>query len=90
MLATIDTTAVATTIKHLIAMAATERVVIAEVLRRFPDLISSAQLSAGLQDAAVAAERQVARRNCGDNSEPPAYLRGACKRTTYPESAGRS
>jgi len=60
MLATADTTAVVTIIKHLIAMGTTERVVMAEFLRRFPD-ISSAELSAALQDAAAAAERQAAR-----------------------------
>jgi hypothetical protein len=61
LLATIDTTAIVAIIKHLIAIGATERVVVTEFLRRFPDMSSA--LSAALQDAAAAAERQTARRS---------------------------
>ena len=54
----IDTTQVATEIRHLIAVGTTERDLIASIARWFPDL-TSAELSEALQDATVAAERRV-------------------------------
>jgi hypothetical protein len=52
-----DTTAVVDAFRQLIAIGATEREFLAEVLRRFPD-ISSAELSAAMQDAMAAALRE--------------------------------
>ena len=56
----IDTTPVATEIRHLITTGATEHELLARVARRFPDL-TTAELSEALQDATAAAERRVAR-----------------------------
>jgi hypothetical protein len=56
----IDTTTIATEIRHLIASGRTERTLLAAVARRFPDL-TSAELSQALQDATAAAEKAATR-----------------------------
>jgi hypothetical protein len=56
----IDTTQVATEIRHLIAAGTTERELLVRVAARFPDL-TPAELSEAMQDATAAAERRVAR-----------------------------
>ena len=53
----IDTTQVATEIRHMITTGATERDLPVAVARRFPDLTSE-ELSQALQDATAAAEKQ--------------------------------
>jgi hypothetical protein len=55
----LDSTQVATEIRHLIAAGATERELLVKVARRFPGL-TSAELSEALQDATAAAERRMA------------------------------
>jgi hypothetical protein len=55
-----DTTAVVEAIRQLIVIGASEREFLTEVLRRFPD-ISSAELSAAMQDAMAEAEKYALR-----------------------------
>jgi hypothetical protein len=61
----LDTTPVAITIRHLISTGTPERELLAAVARHYPEL-TSAELSAALQEATTAAERhavEVARRH---------------------------
>ena len=58
----IDVTDVATQIRHLISMGATERELGALMARHHPDL-DRKEFVAALQDATAAAERQAARRH---------------------------
>ena len=55
----LDTTQVATEIRHLITAGTAEQDLLVRVARRFPDL-TSAELSEALQDATAAAERRAA------------------------------
>jgi uncharacterized protein (DUF433 family) len=55
-----DTTPVTNTITRLIAAGVAERELLAAVARRFPEL-TSAELSAALQEATAAAERRALR-----------------------------
>jgi RNase P protein component len=56
-----DTTPVATEITRLIAASKQERDLVVAIATRFPDL-TSAELSAALQDATAAAERRISRK----------------------------
>jgi hypothetical protein len=58
----IDTTQVASEIRHLITTGTPEGELLVRVLRRFPDL-TPAELSQALQVATAAAERQASRRH---------------------------
>ena len=58
----LDTTAITTEIRHLIAIGTAENELLVKVARKFPDL-TSAELSEALQDATAAAEAQAARRH---------------------------
>jgi hypothetical protein len=61
-LTVLDTTPVTAQITKLIATGTTEQALLAAVARLFPNL-STAELSAALQDATAAAERQASRRH---------------------------
>jgi hypothetical protein len=56
----IDTAPIVSAIEQLFAFGADEHAVFSAVARRFPNL-TSAELSAALQDATAAAERRIAR-----------------------------
>jgi hypothetical protein len=58
----IDTTPVATEIRHLIVAGVAERELLVTVARKFPDL-TSAELSVALQEATAQAEKRAARRH---------------------------
>ena len=58
----IDTTQVATEIRHLITAGTAEGELLVRVVRRFPDL-TPAELSQALQVATAAAEKQATRRH---------------------------
>jgi uncharacterized protein (DUF433 family) len=57
-----DIAAIAATIVPMITAGTTEQVLLAAVARQFPDL-TPAELSAALQEATAAAERQAMRRH---------------------------
>jgi hypothetical protein len=58
----IDTTTVATEIRHLIVTGTNERELLATVAQRFPEL-TTAELSEALQAATAEAERRVVRKH---------------------------
>ena len=57
----LDTTPITTEITRLISTGTTEQALLAAVARRFPEL-TPAELSAAIQEATAAAERQAAER----------------------------
>jgi hypothetical protein len=58
----LDTTPVATTIRHLISEGATGQQIVAALMRRFPNL-TLAELSEALQAGTEQAEREAAKRH---------------------------